>query len=358
MCQTMVVRYARLNTNDAKAGTPGPIIILTEHAWQQTRNVVSSIAGITIMNNSFFPPQHLSAPSSSSSSATSSRNNSYCPGLFQGYASSHLDTLPKILNHVLYFAVFSQVCLLFAAFSASRYLDKELMGGFSPVLCTCFLLAVTILVYVINNHHWFSSNACINLLEPTEFTIGLAAGLTIGTLVVAILMAQTFQTGGVLCDNETHAAAGGGGGDRGGTTRNHAGTMATTSNSTVPNNGGSNGINTAALIDPVLYDACANHRINMSSISFWSGLCAWLSAVIAILLTVGKNDILMARHYERIAESNNIDSFEEIYRRQQREILGVQQASALQSRAAAMFVGDYSSVPEVTQGNGTTAALR
>jgi hypothetical protein len=300
------------------------------------------------MNNSFFPPQHLSAPSSSSSSAPS-RNNSFCPVFFQGYASSHLDTLPKILNHVLYFAVFSQVCLLFAAFSASRYLDKQLMGGFSPVLCTCFLLAVTILVYVINNHHWFSSNGCINLLEPTEFTIGLAAGITIGTLVVAILMAQTFQTGGVLCDSETHAAGGGGDrGDRGGTTRN----------STLPiNNGGSNGINTAALIDPELYDACANHRINMSSISFWSGLCAWLSAVIAILLTVGKNDILMARHYERIAESSNIDSFEEIYRRQQREILGVQQASALQSRAAAMFVGDYSSVPEVTQGNGTTAAL-
>lgn len=286
------------------------------------------------MNNSFFPPQHLSAPPTSSSSS-SSRN------ILRGYASSHLDTLPKILSHVLYVAVVCQVCLLVTSFSASQYLDKELMCGFSPVLCTCFLLAVTILVYVVNNHHHFSHNPLTSLLEPTEFTIGLSAGLTIGTLVVAVLMAQTFHTGGVLCDSETQ----------------HAMSSATTTG----RNDTATAINSPALIDPLLYNACTNHRLNMSSISFWSGLCAWLSAVVAILLTVGRNDILMARHYERIADgsnSNTIDSFEEIYRRQQREILGAQQAAALQNRATALFVGDYSSVPEVTQGNGTAATSR
>jgi hypothetical protein len=209
------------------------------------------------------------------------------------------------------------------------------------------------LVYVVNNHHHFAHNPLTSLLEPTEFTIGLSAGLTIGTLVVAVLMAQTFQTGGVLCDSETQHAmstATGSSGGKGGASSSAADT---------PN--GTAAINSPALIDPLLYNACANHRLNMSSISFWSGLCAWLSAVIAILLTVGKNDILMARHYERIADgsnSNTIDSFEEIYRRQQREILGAQQAAALQNRATALFVGDYSSVPEVTQGNGTAATSR
>jgi hypothetical protein len=109
----------------------------------------------------------------------------------------------------------------------------------------------------------------------------------------------------------------------------------------------------------------------MNAIWFWAGLVAWLNVVIALLLASGRHELSV--HYQGRYESiggqsrgSSIDAasshqqstpsafdFEESFRRQQQEILGAQQAAAVRDRAAAMFVGDYATIPEVTHGSAS-----
>ena len=238
-----------------------------------------------------------------------------CPVAVSTYAALHLDSVSKILNHIVAVTVVCDIFLFLSSFSVS-YLDHHL--GFNTVLCSFLLSAVSVTVLLIINNSRISA---LPVLAPTEFMVGVATGITIGAAVLAAILSTTYHTA-TECDKVT-----------------------ATGNQTSNN-------------DPVLKDTCANHASSMTAIWFWAGLVAWLNVVASMLLVTCRHEL--SAHYQQYetigsADSTNpvppVHDFEETFRRQQQEILGSQQAAAVRDRAAAMFVGDYATIPEVTHGS-------
>jgi hypothetical protein len=270
----------------------------------------------------------------------SRRLSQSCPVALSTYATLHLDTMSKILNHVVLVTVICDVFLFLSSFSVA-YLDHHL--GFNTVLCSFLLGACSVVVLLIVNNSRISA---LSILAPTEFMVGMAMGLCIGAAVLAAVLSSTYQTA-TVCDKPGRSS----------------GRNSHTNNSHI-------NINPSTQpYDSVLADTCANHASSMNTIWFWAGLVAWLNVVIALLLASGRHELSL--HYRGRYESivgqsrgSSIDAasshqqstpsafdFEESFRRQQQEILGAQQAAAVRDRAAAMFVGDYATIPEVTHGS-------
>lgn len=260
-----------------------------------------------------------------------------CPVAVSTYVTLHLDSISKILNHVVAVTLVCDVFLLFSSFSVS-YLDHHL--GFSTVLCSFLLGAVSVIVLLILNNSRISA---LSVLAPTKFMVGVATGITIGAAVLAAVLSSTYNTA-TECDG----------------TRKVTPAIGTNSSNITSHT-------TTSHYDPVLVNTCANHASSMTAIWFWGGLVAWLNAVAVMLLVTGRHD-LSAHYqgrYETIGSSDaNAASattphydFEETFRRQQHEILGAHQAAAVRDRAAAMFVGDYATIPEVTHGSVASNSL-
>jgi hypothetical protein len=212
------------------------------------------------------------------------------------------------------------ICLFFSSFSVSL-LEHNL--GFDTVLCSFLLSAAVVAILLIVNNSRISA---LSILAPTEYMVGIATGVAIGAAVLAAVLSSTYKTAKSQCsvavvdgaDNTVNA------------TQHH--------NENEPN-----------------YEyMCKNMKTSFSAIWFWAGLSAWLNGVSAMLLIIGRHELSTAHHhyYETIGGSTTTPDFEEVYRRQQQEILGAspQQYAEIQQRAASMFVGDYSTIPEVTQG--------
>lgn len=255
-----------------------------------------------------------------------------CPVQLGTYATLHLDTVGKILNHVLLFNLVCDVLLFFSSFSVSL-LEHNL--GFDTVLCSFLLSAVTVVILLIVNNSRISA---LSILQPTEYMVGVATGLAIGAAVLAAVLSSTYKTVShcvVADDKDTSAAA-----------ASSATDTNTTAISTTTAAHGSN--------DPNYDYMCKNMKTTFSYIWFWAGLSAWLNAISALLLMIGRQQLSTAhhqQHYETIGGSQQTPDFEETFRRQQQEILGSQRHAEIQQRAASMFVGDYATIPEVTQGS-------
>jgi len=252
---------------------------------------------------------------------------SSCPTSIATYAALHLDSIGKILNHVLFLTVAVDVFLFLSSFAVS-YLPNHL--GFNTVLCSFLLAAVSVTVLLIVNNSRISA---LSVLAPTEFMVGVACGCTLGAAVLAALLSTSYK-------NVTHCS------DLSASMQHDA------KNSTA-----------AALpYDPDFATACTNSS-SMTGIWFWAGLSAWLNAIATMLLATGRYQL--SEHYQQYETIGGVSDdhhhpsssghqpqhhdFEETYRRQQQEILGASQAAAVQSRAASMFVGDYSTIPEVRE---------
>ena len=251
---------------------------------------------------------------------------SSCPTSIATYAALHLDSIGKILNHVLFLTVVVDVFLFLSSFAVS-YLPNHL--GFNTVLCSFLLAAVSVTVLLIVNNSRISA---LSVLAPTEFMVGVACGCTLGAAVLAALLSTSYK-------NVTHCS-------------DLNASMNDAKNSTA-----------ALPYDPDFATACTNSS-SMTGIWFWAGLSAWLNAIAAMLLATGRYQL--SEHYQQyetiggVSDDHHHSSsghqpqqqhhdFEETYRRQQQEILGASQAAAVQSRAASMFVGDYSTIPEVRE---------
>jgi hypothetical protein len=268
-----------------------------------------------------------------------SQRRQTCPAAISTYATQHLDSSGKILNHVVAITVVCDVALFVCSFSVA-YLDHLL--GLNTGLCSFMLCTASVTVWLIVNN---STNriSALSFLAPTEFMVGLATGLSVGAAVLSAVLSAAYQTG-TVCDKIIATAAAG--------SAAHAAAAAAATTSTS--------------YDAVVADTCANHVSHMTAIWFWAGLVAWLNVVTSMLLATGRQE-LSAQHrslynYETIGGVASGDDtsfpqtpthfdFEETFRRQQQEILGVHQAAAVRERAAAMFVGDYATIPEVTHGS-------
>ena len=259
-----------------------------------------------------------------------------CPTSIGTYAALHLDSIGKIVNHFLFLTVFVDVFLFLCSFAVS-YLPNHM--GPNTVLCSFLLVAVPITNLLIVNNSRISA---LSVLAPTEFMVGVATGLTIGAAVLSFILSSSYKTvrhcGEILSIDEHH-------------------------NSTTHQS------------DPTFVAACSN-TTTMTGIYFWAGLSAWLSVVTAMLLVTGHHEL--SEHYQRYEAIGGYPNgtmggggigagvsppppqhhdFEETFRRQQQEILGVSQAAALQNRAASLFVGDYSSIPEVRDPNSSMSTV-
>jgi len=258
-----------------------------------------------------------------------------CPTSIGTYAALHLDSVGKILNHFLFLTVIIDVFLFLSSFAVS-YLPNHM--GPNTVLCSFLLAAVPVTSLLIVNNSRISA---LSVLAPTEFMIGVATGLTIGAAVLSFILSSSYKT--VRHCSELHNT------EQATTHNNHSGNHSAASD--------------AIEYDPVFTTACSN-TTSMTGIYFWAGLSAWLNVVTAMLLVTGRHELSEHfQHYETIGGANDggnnyndnnphmsgsgSHDFEETFRRQQQEILGASQAAAIQNRAASMFVGDYSSIPEV-----------
>lgn len=256
-----------------------------------------------------------------------------CPTFIGTYAALHLDSIGKIVNHFLFLTVVVDVFLFLCSFAVS-YLPNHM--GPNTVLCSFLLAAVPITNLLIVNNSRISA---LSVLAPTEFMVGVATGLTIGAAVLSFILSSSYKT--VRHCGEIHSL-------------------------------GEHNNSTAHQFDPTFVAACSN-TTTMTGIYFWAGLSAWLNVVTAMLLVTGHHEL--SEHYQRyeaiggypngtMGDSSGITpppqhhhDFEETFRRQQQEILGVSQAAALQNRAASLFVGDYSSIPEVRDPNSSLSTV-
>ena len=290
-----------------------------------------------------------------------------CPVIVTTYITLHLDTTLKILNHILYLTLLCDVMLLLSSFSISYFNNI----GYNTVLCNFILCIITIItLLIINNNHI----SALSIFAPTPYMIGVATGLTLSAIVITFVVFTTYQSTIHICKDVIKTSAS---------------VISDSTNSTdrqIPHHYYND--------DPVLLDACQHHASTMSSIRFWSSFIGWCNVMTAALLIVGRHELsahtaAAAQYaYDPIVSStstfgggsnppypnhhnnnnnnnNNIHTmptttttttdyppgydFEEQFRRQQAQILGVQGVAAIQQRATAMFVGDYSTIPEVTQ---------
>ena len=261
-----------------------------------------------------------------------------CPTSIGTYAALHLDSIGKIVNHFLFLTVLVDVFLFLCSFSVS-YLPNHM--GPNTVLCSFLLAAVPITNLLIVNNSRISA---LSVLAPTEFMVGIATGMTIGAAVLSFILSSSYKT------------------------VRHCGDIDSSEQQHHHNS-------TAQAFDPTFVEACQN-TTTMTGIYFWAGLSAWLNVVTAMLLVTGHYEL--SEHYQRyetiggggggypngtttmgggVGVPQHHHDFEETFRRQQQEILGVSQAAALQNRAASMFVGDYSSIPEVRDPNSSMSTV-
>ena len=302
-------------------------------------------------------------PSTSTSSATnnnmfqknfrSSSNHNHttsCPVVISTYITLHLDTTHKMLNHILYLTLLCDIMLLLSSFSISYFNNV----GYNTVLCSFILCTITIITLLIVNNNHISA---LSILAPTQYMIGVATGITISAIILSFLVFTTFKSTIQICTAVLK-------------------TLPSSSSSYNNSTGFNSGPHHYYNDDPVLQEACKYHGSTMSSIRFWSSLIGWCNVMITALLMTGRDELsahtttAAAQYsYDPVSTTMNGSSqshgnnnsniatsdyppgydFEEQFRQQQAQILGVQGVAAIQQRATAMFVGDYSTIPEVTQ---------
>ena len=247
---------------------------------------------------------------------------SVCPGLAT-YAALHLDSIGKIINHVLAVTMVCDVFLFFSSWSVSLLPNI----GFNTVLISFLLCVQTICVLLIINNNRISA---LSFLSPTEFMIGVAFGITLGATALSLVLSGAFRRvsrcGHEPPNSRTPASA-------------PNGTDTTSSEN--------------AFGDPVYQYICEQHAGAMAAVWFWSGLVFWFNFCTCLLLAVGRSELTQNSHYEHIGgggESGAHD-FEEQFRRTQ---AGFPAGDALNQTPTPSFVGDYATIPEIRPGNGTT----
>lgn len=216
-------------------------------------------------------------------------NLSCCPTSVATYATFHLDSIAKILNHLLAGMLVCNVLLFFSSLNVS-FLPSV---GFSTFLVSCCLCFQNVCVAIILNNNRFSSFA---FLAPTEFMLGVALGITIGGTILAFVISMSFRTVSQCHQSE---------------------------------------------IDPVYEYLCGDRRGSMVSVWFWSGLVFWLNFCCTLLLAIGRRELSASSQYEAIGGD---DSFDHL------RIIGHGNNGGMPANLSTptpSFVGDYANVPEI-----------
>lgn len=226
------------------------------------------------------------------------------PVWFRHYASLHLDSIPKLVNHLLLFMGVCNCMLFLSCWHIPIVSDI----GFNTPLCVLFLGVQNVCLYVIFNNARFEG---MQFLAPTEFMVGNSLGITIGAALLALTISNL--------------------------NRNIA--QCTTVRSAV---------------HEYLCETITNNRGPLSAVSFWSGLVFWLEFCLSLLITIGRQELTNSNQYENLSLDDRFPEYAAGSQQQQTPYNnnnGVGGNSIIGSFANAIptpsFVGNYSSVPEI-----------
>mmetsp|Transcript_23018 Transcript_23018/g.25698 ORF Transcript_23018/g.25698 Transcript_23018/m.25698 type:complete len:256 (-) Transcript_23018:200-967(-) len=170
------------------------------------------------------------------------------PPLIANYMSSNLDTIPKVILHVLFLLTISNFVLIINSMSVS----------FITFVAASLLALQTFLVIMITNNNQI--NFAPRSLEPTEFIVGLSLGICIGGGILSFFVSATFSRAHSFCKDATVQAA---------------------------------------------VDACGKIKINrLSSVHWWSSIIFLLDVLLAFLIALGREEITHTQQQQY----NSIDS--------------------------------------------------
>jgi len=268
-----------------------------------------------------------------------------------------MDSIAKILNHLLVFAFLLDIMLFFCSFNVV-FMPLLSSSSFNTIFISILLLIQSVVVWLILNNHRISVSSC---LSPTEFKIGMAFGLCIGAAILSFMVSHAFSRPDALCsafsaaaesqehgsshlvllrrflgdedviDNSTISAANS---TKSNTSSVTTPVSASTSPSLATTPGGNEQHGDGDHATSMLYSMCLEHRGTMIAVWFWSGLSFWCNFVCCLLLWVGQGELANAAPYENLS----MDDFEDHFRRQQ---------VSSSAGGGPAFVGDYATVPEI-----------
>lgn len=280
-----------------------------------------------------------------------------CPVAFQTYATFHLDSIRKIVNHLLAILFASNVFLLVSSWSVAFGATSL---GLKVVLVALLLAGQTVLVYsIVNNAAAGGGRFAVgsqqqdlaaqaqqgggfwSSLSPTDFMLGVALGVTVGGSILAFVVASAFSRPPWPCDYRNYGPTlrtldqpSGHGADTG----NHTSTTDATA--------------TAAMtMDSVNYRC---HQLYLQgsgssfSIWFWASLVFWINFCVSLLLATGRRDLSVssAYGYEHIGGVDDAAA----------SPTGAPSTTTFpgdmrQAATSPSFVGDYARIPEIRSGD-------
>lgn len=226
------------------------------------------------------------------------------PEWFRHYAALHMDTIAKLINHILIFMGCCNFFLFLASWSVARFPTL----GLNTPLVSFLLCSQNVCLWLIFN------NARINGLQslaPTEFMVGNSLGITIGATLLAMVLTNYFHRLANCTSKEG--------------------------------------------IVPEFVCQNPNARASMKNVAFWSGLVFWLELCLVLLIVMGKNDLMTrSNNYEDLS-GNDPDENVRRYAQPNQSVGSSMIGRFAEALPQNTFVGNYTSVPEI---NSTTSPDR
>jgi hypothetical protein len=225
-----------------------------------------------------------------------------CPASFQTYAAFHLDTIRKILNHLLALLITSCLFLFFSSWGAALGPSSS---GLKVVSISLLLLLQAIAVYTIVNNQPGgsrrilmplgspdgSSGGILGALVPTDFMLGVALGITVGGSILAFVLSSTFSRPPWPCDGYNYSST-----LRSGAS-SHQNQLAGNQTSSGPPPGEDPSGTTTDSVNYRCHQLYLQGGGSALYVWFWSSLVFWFNFCASLLLAAGRRDLSLTSSY-------------------------------------------------------------
>jgi len=231
---------------------------------------------------------------------------SVCPPSLAHYAATNLDSIAKVVNHVLIITLICELCLFIASWSSS--ILKHV--GINVVMISFLLCFQTVIVYCILNNTMIHN---FPFLTASPMMVGVALGTTVGASILALIISNA-------CSKLSKCA--------------HITAYENDDEAFHDNNSNNHA---AAPVNKFDDPICQYNSGSMTAVWFWSGLVFWFDFCTCLLLSIGQNELMQGRgQYESVPSTAHGYS-----------VAGNGPA----------FVGDYATIPEIRSGGGNDGAV-
>ena len=187
-----------------------------------------------------------------------------CPSSVTAYFARHMDSIAKLLNHLVFANAICNFFLFIASFQAALLPNL----GLDTLLISILLCFQNIVSWIVLNNgrlpHTFHA------LAPSEFMMGVVLGISVGGSILSFVLSLFFGR-----------------------------------------------MSQCIRIEVSAFEYVCEHKGLMLSIWFWAGLVFWLNAGIAVLIAVGRDELIYLRQgdYETIGHGISMDEFQSSFER-------------------------------------------